>query len=100
MGENAAKKCWVDFGIRIFFWVGSIPKPLKELGEHPENGGAVNVMDGRYGPYVKWEKINATLPKDIEPASLTMEMAMQLISEKSAKKGTKRKAPAKKVKAK
>ncbi|WP_322865296.1 type I DNA topoisomerase [Aquicoccus sp. G2-2] len=61
-------------------------KPLKELGEHPENGGPVNVMDGRYGPYVKWEKVNATLPKDTAPADVTMDMAVALIAEK-AKKG-------------
>ncbi|WP_171173567.1 type I DNA topoisomerase [Ruegeria sp. HKCCD8929] len=71
-------------------------KPLRELGEHPESGGPVNVMDGRYGPYVKWEKVNATLPKGIEPADVTMEMAVQLIAEKAAKRGTRKKAPAKK----
>ncbi|MGX9350860.1 type I DNA topoisomerase [Shimia sp. W99] len=71
-------------------------KPLKELGEHPESGGAVNVMDGRYGPYVKWEKVNATIPKDIKAEDVTMEQAMEWIAEKAAKKGTKRKAPAKK----
>ncbi|WP_428515181.1 type I DNA topoisomerase [Roseovarius sp.] len=65
-------------------------KPLKELGEHPESGGPVNVMEGRYGPYVKWEKVNATLPKDVEPANVTMEMAVELIAEKAAKKGTKK----------
>ncbi|MDE9449401.1 type I DNA topoisomerase [Aliiroseovarius sp. Z3] len=72
-------------------------KPLKELGEHPEDGGAVNVMDGRYGPYVKWEKVNATLPKDVEAADVTMEMAVALIAEKAAKKKpAKKKAAAKK----
>ncbi|MEM8582602.1 MAG: topoisomerase C-terminal repeat-containing protein, partial [Pseudomonadota bacterium] len=40
-----------------------------------------------YGPYVKWGKINATLPKDVEPAQVTMEMALGLIEEKAAKKG-------------
>ncbi|MCA0044063.1 type I DNA topoisomerase [Celeribacter litoreus] len=70
-------------------------KPLKELGEHPDSGGAVNVMEGRYGPYVKWEKVNATLPKDIKPEDLTMEQAVELIAEKAAKSG-KKKAPAKK----
>jgi DNA topoisomerase-1 len=64
---------------------GATAKPLKELGEHPEQGGAVNVMEGRYGPYVKWDKVNATLPKDIDPADVTMEMAVGLIAEKAAK---------------
>ncbi len=71
-------------------------KPLNELGDHPEDGGAVNVMEGRYGPYVKWEKVNATIPKDVKPEDVTMEMAVALIAEKAAKKGTKRKPAAKK----
>ncbi|QDY69521.1 type I DNA topoisomerase [Qingshengfaniella alkalisoli] len=69
--------------------------PLKELGEHPD-GGAVAVMKGRYGPYVKWEKVNATLPKDVEPEDITLEQALELIAEKSAKKGTKKKPATKK----
>ena len=72
-------------------------KPLRELGDHPD-GGPVNVMDGRYGPYVKWEKVNATLPKGTEPADVTMEMAVKLIEEKGGAK--KKKAPAKKAPAK
>ena len=84
--EELAKKAASRGGGR-----GAAAKPLRELGEHPESGGAVNVMDGRYGPYVKWEKVNATLPKDVEPASVTMEVAVQLIAEKAAKKGGKRK---------
>ncbi|MFY0692308.1 MAG: type I DNA topoisomerase [Paracoccaceae bacterium] len=75
---------------------GAAAKPLKELGEHPESGGPVNVMDGRYGPYVKWEKVNATLPKGTEPADVTMDMAVELIAAKAAKKGTRRKTTAKK----
>ena len=69
---------------------GAPAKPLKELGEHPDDGGSVNVMDGRYGPYVKWEKINATLPKDVDPQTVTMEMAVELIAAKAASKGKKR----------
>jgi len=77
-------------------------KPLAELGEHPSEGGPVQVLDGRYGPYVKWGKINATLPKDTNPAALTMDEAVTLISEKAAKSGTKKgaaKKPAAKPKA-
>ncbi len=62
--------------------------PLAELGEHPE-GGPVQVMNGRYGPYVKWAKINATLPRDLEPAAVTMERALELIAAKAAKGGKK-----------
>jgi DNA topoisomerase-1 len=64
--------------------------PLKELGEHPTDGGPVNVMDGRYGAYVKFGKINATLPKDVKPEDVTMDMAVQLIAEKAGKGGAKK----------
>ena len=70
-------------------------KPLKELGDHPD-GGAMQVLDGRYGPYVKWEKVNATIPKDIKPEDVTVEMAIELVNERAAKKGTKKKAAPKK----
>src|SRR6056297_986707 len=66
-------------------------KPLRELGEHPEEGGPVQVFDGRYGPYVKWGKINATLPKDASPDEITLESAVTLIAEKAARKGGGRK---------
>jgi len=79
---------------------GTAAKALKELGEHPESGGPVNVMEGRYGAYVKWEKVNATLPKDIDPKDLTMEQALALIAEKAAKKKPARKTAAKKTPAK
>ncbi|WP_127557698.1 type I DNA topoisomerase [Nioella ostreopsis] len=66
--------------------------PLKELGDYPDRGGAVNVMEGRYGPYVKWEKVNATIPKDVKPEDVTMEMAIELIVEREAKGGKKKPA--------
>jgi len=72
--------------------------PLKELGDYPDRGGAVNVMEGRYGPYVKWEKVNATIPKDVKPEDVTMEMAIELIVEREAKGGKKK--PARKKAAK
>ncbi len=63
---------------------GATAAPLKELGNHPD-GGAVQVMNGRYGPYVKWEKINATLPRDLSPEDITLERALELIAEKASK---------------
>jgi DNA topoisomerase-1 len=59
----------------------SAVKPLRELGDHPD-GGTVGVYDGRYGPYVKWEKVNATLPKEIAPEAITLEQALELIAAK------------------
>ncbi|APX12071.1 type I DNA topoisomerase [Tateyamaria omphalii] len=73
---------------------GAAAKPLHELGEHPDEGGPVNVMKGKYGPYVKWGKVNATIPKGTEPQDVSMEMAVQLIAEKAPKKKTARKTAA------
>ena len=70
---------------------GPAAQPLKVLGEHPE-GGEVQVMPGRYGPYVKWQKVNATIPKGTEPEALTMDEALALIAEKAAKGGKGRRA--------
>ena len=79
---------------------GKAAKPIREMGEHPDLGGDVHIMEGKYGPYVKWEKVNATIPKEIEPADLTMERAVELIEEKLAKSPAKRKAATKKAPAK
>jgi DNA topoisomerase I len=58
---------------------------LKDLGEHPELGGSVQVLDGKYGPYVKHAKINATLPKSMTPEEMTIAQAVELIAAKAAK---------------
>jgi DNA topoisomerase-1 len=69
---------------------GAAQKALRELGEHPE-GGPVNLMDGRYGPYVKWAKVNATLPKGTDKEALTLEEALELVEAKRKTKKTKKK---------
>ena len=74
---------------------GSTPKAIASLGQHPD-GGDVTVRDGRYGPYVNWGKINATLPKGKDPASVTLEEALELISQKAASPKKGRKATVKK----
>ncbi len=75
---------------------GAATEPLRALGEHPD-GGPVVIMPGKYGPYVKWAKVNATLPKEIAPEAVTLDEALVLIAEKAGKGGKAgKKAPARK----
>ncbi|TIT28803.1 MAG: DNA topoisomerase I, partial [Mesorhizobium sp.] len=66
---------------------GATPAALKDLGDHPDGGGKIVVRDGKYGPYVNYGKVNATLPKGKDPQSVTVEDALALIAEKEAKGG-------------
>ncbi len=73
---------------------GGAKTVLKELGEHPDDGNAVRVLDGRYGPYVNHNRTNATLPKGTEPESVTMEQAVEWLAAKASKKKTTRRKKA------
>ena len=67
-------------------------KPLREIGAHPKDGKPVNLYAGRYGPYVKHGRINASLTKGIEPESVSLEQAVQLLDARAAKAGGKKTA--------
>lgn len=73
---------------------GGAKTVLKELGEHPDDGASVRVLDGRYGPYVNHNRVNATLPKGTEPESVTMEQALEWLAAKASKKKTTRRKKA------
>jgi DNA topoisomerase-1 len=79
-------------------------EPLKAFGKHPATGSELKLMEGRYGPYVTDGTTHATVPKDSDPDSLTLEEAARLIDERAAKgpskKGRGRRAPARKSPAK
>ncbi len=53
--------------------------PGRPLGEHPSRGGPIVAKNGRYGPYVSHESVNATLPRDKTPETITLEEAVALI---------------------
>ncbi|ESA34482.1 dna topoisomerase i [Leptolyngbya sp. Heron Island J] len=73
-------------------------KPLRELGKHPESEEPINIYDGPYGPYIKYEKVNASLPEGKKVEDITLEEALEIIAAKAAtkKKTTRRKTTTKK----
>ena len=66
---------------------------LKELGAHPKTESDVQILSGRWGPYVTDGKANASLPKDMEPGDLTMDEAVSMLVEAHKKKKKKKKKP-------
>lgn len=70
-------------------------EPLREIGPHPEDGEVIKLFDGRYGPYVKHGKVNASLPRGAAPEDVTLEQALELLAERAEKmkseKGQRRK---------
>ncbi|HVH38095.1 MAG TPA: type I DNA topoisomerase [Sphingomicrobium sp.] len=65
-------------------------EPIAVLGPHPTSGKDIKVMSGRYGPYVSDGSTHATLPKETEPASVTLEQAIGWIDAKAEKGPAKR----------
>jgi DNA topoisomerase I len=68
--------------------------PLKEFGEHPDSGDKIQLLNGKYGPYIKCGKVNASVPEDMEVEAVTREKALELIEARggTAKKGKGKKA--------
>ncbi len=63
--------------------------PLKEFGEHPDSGDKIQLLNGKYGPYIKCGKVNASIPEDMTADAVTREKALELIEARGgvAKKG-------------
>ncbi|MBE7219425.1 MAG: topoisomerase DNA-binding C4 zinc finger domain-containing protein, partial [Caulobacteraceae bacterium] len=62
---------------------GAASQPLKALGAHPTRGDEMSVMPGRFGPYIKAGKLNVTIPKGTDPATLTLQAAAALVDAKA-----------------
>jgi DNA topoisomerase-1 len=69
---------------------------LKTLGEHPADGKPIKVMKGKFGPYVKYKTINATIPDSFDPETIELDEALELIDKKMDKKPRKKKKTVKK----
>ena len=61
---------------------GSRSSARTVLGPHPNDGKDVTVQEGRFGPYVKHGRLNASLPKDTPMSDVTMEQAVALLAAK------------------
>jgi DNA topoisomerase-1 len=68
--------------------------PGRALGDHPDKGGPIVAKNGRYGPYVSHDGVNATLPSDMTVDAITLEQAVGLIEARSARGGGKKRAAA------
>jgi DNA topoisomerase-1 len=73
--------------------------PGRQIGEHPDKGGMIVAKNGRYGPYVSHDGVNANLPGDKTPETITLDEAAALIDARAARGGgstARRKRPARK----
>jgi len=61
--------------------------PGRPLGDHPTRGGPITAKNGRYGPYVSHNGVNATLPADKTPESITLAEAAALIDARADPNG-------------
>jgi DNA topoisomerase I len=79
---------------------GAAAPPLRELGEDPETGKPMVIKDGRFGPYVTDGETNASLRKDDEVATITVQRGAELLADRrAAPPSTRRKAPVTRKKA-
>ncbi len=84
----------IDINMERALEILSVPKrsrrksaePLRELGAHPDDSSPVNVFIGPYGPYVKHQKTNASIPKEIDHTEITLDQALDLLKAKAAGK--------------
>lgn len=76
------------------------PKPVREVGKHPEDQQPINLFDGRYGPYVKHGDVSASIPRGQDPATVTLDQAVELIAARAGTKAGAGRKRSKKSKAK
>lgn len=74
--------------------------PAKEIGKHPGDGKPITAGNGRFGPFVKHGSLYASIPKGSELDDMTLELAVELLTAKAAKKAAGKKGATKKVSAK
>jgi DNA topoisomerase I len=65
-------------------------KVLRDLGAHPDSGATVQLIEGRYGPYVSDGTTNASVPKDVGSDAVTLDSAVGLLRARDGAKPARR----------
>lgn len=52
---------------------------IREIGKHPDDGAPIEMFNGRYGPYVKHGRVNASIGKDVKPDDVDLPLAVELL---------------------
>ncbi|MEI7512365.1 MAG: type I DNA topoisomerase [Candidatus Uhrbacteria bacterium] len=71
------------------------PSAGKEIGLHPNDKKPITLHSGKFGAYVKHGATNATIPKDMKPEDVTLDLAVDIIAAREAK-GPSKKIPRRK----
>lgn len=65
-------------------------KVLKEFEAHPDTGKKISILDGKYGPYIKYGTKNIGLPDDLKPEDVTQERVLEIVGAKAGAKKKKK----------
>lgn len=58
---------------------------LREMGNHPDDGQPIKILDGRYGPYIKHGEVNANVPKGTAVEAVSLQQALDALAERAAR---------------
>ena len=68
----------LDYALKLL----SLPR---EIGKHPENGEMISADYGRFGPYIKCGKMNASLRGEETPLDIGLSKAIELLKNRNKK---------------
>ena len=75
-------------------------KPIKKIGDDPENKSSIDIYKGRFGFYIQRGSLKVNIAKNVDPESISLEDSLSLLSKKQIEEDNKKKKPAKKKPAK